>query len=541
MRRAKQIYRWWKRMTWRWPLRWQLMATYLPLIMIPLLLTGVVARGVTERGLTLLVTDSAQRHAEELAKRYAVYYQNNGSWTGVSDVMQVAPPLPDWLALLIALRAQSESGGSLTANTPFQDGQYPPALPGAGSSARVIDRFTHPFTPEQILITDTNGIVVATDGNSGLGQPIAPFVLKQGTPIVVNGTTVGTLVIGAALGVLNEEQRNLLDAINLALLASGALTAGLAVGLGFWLSGQITHPARQLMIGVQRLARGEWNEPLVVRSHNEFGDLTHAFNRMANEVTRQERLRRQMMADVAHDLRTPLSAMQLEVEALQAGMQTPDAAAVSLREEIDWLQRLIEDLRLLSLMDADQVRLQLTSTPLYDFLDGVCDFWQPMAAEQDRTLILEAVPTLPCVALDGGRMRQVLGNLLDNAMRHTHPGGHIIIRAYPESASTGQVLIEVSDNGEGIAAHDLPHVFDRFYRADRARAHESDRSGNSGLGLSIAQRLVELHHGTITVESVVGQGATFRVRIPQVIPVAPVLTMRKRSSTGGRQPITTPG
>lgn len=527
----KQIGRWWKRKTWHWPLRWQLMATYLPLILVPLLLTGVVARNVTERSLTLLVTDSARQRAQDLAKRYATYYKANGSWAGVSDVMHVKPPLPDWLALLIALRSQGEGSASPIAGSQYQTNQYASPPPSSNGPTWVIDRFAHAFAPEQILITDTKGIVVATDGNTGLGEQISSDVLNQGTPIVVNGTSVGTLVIGAALGLLNEQQRNLLNAINGTLLVSGALTAALAAALGFWLSGQITHPARQLMIGVQRLARGEWKDPLTVRSHNEFGDLTHAFNQMASEVTRQERLRRQMMADVAHDLRTPLSAMQLEVEALEAGMQTPDAAAVSLREEIEWLQRLVEDLRLLSLMDADQIHLQLAPTPLYDFLDGVCDFWQPMTTESERTLQLDAAPTLPCIPLDAGRMRQVLGNLLDNAIRHTRPGGHIVLRGQVDPAMPSQITIEVSDDGDGITPQDLPYVFDRFYRANRARTKASDRSGNSGLGLSIAQRLVELHNGTITVESMLGQGTTFRVRLPHAVSVAPVLTGRGRPAS----------
>jgi signal transduction histidine kinase len=238
-----------------------------------------------------------------------------------------------------------------------------------------------------------------------------------------------------------------------------------------------------------------------------------------------------MVADVAHDLRTPLSAMQLEVEALEAGMQTPDAAAASLHEEIEWLQRLIEDLRLLSLMDADQIQLQLAPTPLYDFLNGVCDFWQPMVTEKERALTLEAATTLPCVSLDAVRMRQVLGNLLDNAVRHTHPGGHVVIRGQVDPTAPTQIMIEVVDDGEGIAPSDLPHIFDRFYRADPARTRESDRRGNSGLGLSIAQRLVELHHGTITVESTIGQGTAFRVQLPHVISIAPALNGRGHSAT----------
>ncbi len=516
---------------WRWALRWQLMATYLPLILLPVLVVSIVGRSVAEQGLTLLVTQNAQQRAQRLAQGFADYYDKNGSWTGISDAMQVAPPIPGWLALTLGVRSaleSSDTSNKIMSVVQFlqSNGEPPPQSPGDGPGPTYLQiRFNRLFTPEQVLIVDQGGVVVATDGDRGLGERLTSEVISQGIPIIVKGQAVGTLVIGAALGILDEQQRGLLDAVNAALLASAGLSGLLTIILGLLLSWQITHPARQLMIGVQRLARGEWREPLIVASHNEFGDLTRAFNSMATEITRQEQLRRQMVADVAHDLRTPLSAMQLEVEALEAGLQTPEAAAISLREEIVWLQRLVEDLRLLSLMDADQVHLVVVPTPLFEFLDGIRDFWQPMADERERILTLEAAADLPPLMIDPGRLRQVISNLLDNALRHTRPGGHIVIRAWTElNARTGQVLIQVRDDGEGIAPEDMSRVFDRFYRADRARTFDRNAEGfahGSGLGLSIAQRLIELHGGTISVESTPGQGATFTISLPLSVSAAP--------------------
>ena len=507
---------------WHWRLRWQLMLTYVLLIIIPLALTGVIVRSVTENGLTVLITQSAQHRAEDMARRFAVYYQNTGSWSGVSDNLVTMTPLPNWLMLLLAMRAREYD-------------QIAPPLPDGGPQGEMIkfigNQIDH-FTPAQILLVDSNGIVIATDGPNGLGQRLLPAILRQGAPITVSGQQVGTLVIGEALGVLSQQQRDLLQTIATALWVSGTLAVALAILVGLLLSWQITHPARQLMIGVQRLASGQWTTPLPVHAHNEFGDLTHAFNAMAAELTHQEALRRQMVADVAHDLRTPLSAMQLEIEALEAGLQTPEDAALSLREEVDWLQRLVEDLRLLSLMDANQIRLQPKMMSLYDFLTRVYDFWQPMVAEQGRTLCFEASPELPSVSLDPGRMQQVFGNLIDNALRHTPAGGTITIVACRRSLPDSGVQIEVRDTGNGIAPTDLPHIFDRFYRADQSRPHEfrpeatiadqpqvaisANRIG-SGLGLSIAQRLVELHQGHISVSSTWGEGATFRVELPTAI------------------------
>jgi two-component system sensor histidine kinase BaeS len=225
-----------------------------------------------------------------------------------------------------------------------------------------------------------------------------------------------------------------------------------------------------------------------------------------------------MVADIAHDLRTPLAAMSLEIESIEAGFQTPAQATASLREEITCLQRLVEDLRLLSLIDADQVRLQLERTPLHTFLYTVLDFWQTMADESGRCLKAELPADLPVASIDAPRMRQVLGNLIDNAIRHTEPGGTITLGA---RASDGKIAIWVTDDGEGISPTDLPHVFDRFYRADPSRARGAGRdntgsggSSGSGLGLSISRRLVEMHGGAIGVRSTVGRGTIFTIELP---------------------------
>ncbi|MFN8419003.1 MAG: HAMP domain-containing sensor histidine kinase [Anaerolineae bacterium] len=327
----------------------------------------------------------------------------------------------------------------------------------------------------------------------------------------VNQMRVGTVVIDQAL----DQQRNqLLEVVNTALLLSGAISVALAVGIGWELSRRITRPVRDLMSGVRRLASGEWrtDEPsaeLPVRAGNEIGELTRAFNGMANEITHQQRMNKQMVADIAHDLRTPLSAMALEIEAIEAGYQTPLEAADSLREEINWLQRLVDELRLLSLIDADQIKPQLAPTELTSFVCGIYDFWQTVAADARRELTVNLPAELPTIDLDPGRMRQVLGNLIDNAIRHTPAGGKIELGV---STSGKEVTLWVKDNGEGIPPDELPRVFDRFYRADRSRQHQ--KLGGSGLGLSIAKRLVELHGGTIAVSSTPGKGTTFTVSLP---------------------------
>ena len=278
-------------------------------------------------------------------------------------------------------------------------------------------------SPEEMILTDAAGLILASTGGQGLGQQLGSDALAVSVPITVRGGVVGRLIAGTVLGTLNEAQRDLLHKVNSALLLSGLVSVGLASALGLWMSGQVSAPVRDLIAGARQLATGKWHGALAVRARNEFGELTHAFNHMASEVTRQQQLNRQMVADVAHDLRTPLSAMALEVEAIEAGFQTPEEATASLREELHWLQRMVDDLRTLSLMDADQLRLQVERVETRDFLAGVVDFWQTMADEDRRTLTLDVPDTLPALEMDPGRMRQVLGNLIDNAIRHTREGG----------------------------------------------------------------------------------------------------------------------
>ncbi len=528
-------------------LRWQLLISYFPVILLPVLMVGFVTRGAAEQGLTVMVSRGARQQADLLAQCFASYYEKHGSWSGLADVLKpqprrlfmLTPPSSDLSSIApftISVTRGSWFDFKMNCNSSpaQQDRLIMQMLPTPGQSSDVLSAaakfannrefnsiFFNPhegYSAGDTFVADLSGVVIASNNVKSIGQPLSPNALAQGAPIIVNGKQVGTLAMGAAFAVLEQQKRELLETVNFALLVSGGMAVLLALLLGWRLSWQIAHPVRELRAGVKRLSSGEWSNPLKVHSQNEFADLTNAFNAMASEVTRQQRLTRQMVADVAHDLRTPLSAMSLEIEAIEAGFQTPAEATTSLREEITWLQRLVDDLRLLSLMDADQIHLQTELTPLYPFLSGVLDFWQIMAAEEGRSLTLEAPENLPDVMIDPGRMRQVLGNLIDNAIRHTKPGGKIGLGAWIDAAG---VALWVSDNGEGISPADMPHVFDRFYRADRSRGRSKT---GSGLGLSISRRLVEMHGGTIGVNSTPGHGATFTIKI------SPVATEPKEKS-----------
>jgi signal transduction histidine kinase len=471
------------------------MIAFVPLILLPVFATLIVAQGVTEQGFKLIITQRAKRRAVELARQVGAFYRINGTWEGIGQSMIIPP----WL--------------------PFVRVEYPFLIPQEG---RIGGHFEGQIAvypsfnvSEHVLIIDPEGHILASNGGELIapGQRVQDVVIQQGVPIDVDGQTIGRLVMGEAIGLLNDQQQEVLLRINTVLIVSGVVAGSAAVLFAAYIGWQITRPAQELMIGVRRLSARQWNtdQPLRVISQNEFGELTRAFNEMAGEVTRQEALRRQMVADVAHDLRTPLMTMQLEVDAIETGRQTPAEAVLSLREEIDFLKRLVEDLRLLSLMDSHQVEMMVTPTPLYPFLVSLQDFFWVLADEQDCRLILDATSELPTLEIDQTRLRQVFANLIDNAIRHTPNGGQITLRG---RVVGNTVQLSVCDNGEGIAPEHIPHLFNRFYRADQARTHHRTGHSGSGLGLSIAQKLIELHKGHIRVESQLGKGSVFSVTLP---------------------------
>jgi two-component system, OmpR family, sensor histidine kinase BaeS len=276
----------------------------------------------------------------------------------------------------------------------------------------------------------------------------------------------------------------------IALAASAVLIVTVAITV--LVGRRLTRPLRALTA-----ALGEPNARVRVRGNDEIARLAAAFNDMAATRERMEKQRNDMVGDIAHELRTPLSNIRGWLEATQDGVSTVDAALVtSLLEEAGLLQHVIDDLQDLALADAGMLRLHRVPVDVPELL-----------ADMAAPVVVSASPLT--VHADPMRLRQMLGNLVANAVRHTPPDGTITVRAYPDGADG---VIEVTDTGAGIAPEDLPHVFDRFWRAEKSR---NRATGGSGLGLAIVRKLAEAHGGTVTAESTPGQGATFRLRLPR--------------------------
>jgi signal transduction histidine kinase len=491
-------------------LRAQVILSYLPVLIIPILVVGLITRSAAEYGLTVLVTNEATRRTNSLVGRFVNYYnQNNHSWTGVEAVFndpfvrnggpanQQNPPM-----------GQNRNGNPNNPNNPPPATALPPGFqPPLGAPLPA-----NP-SPDLIILVDPKGAVIAANSSEMTGQTLTLETVAKGLPIYSDNKIVGVLVIGASLGAVDPSQQALLDGVNRALIVSALLSAMVALLLGLWFSGRLVAPLAALMNGVRGLAADRWSPVPVRGGRGELSELTHAFNQMADDLTRQQNLRKQMIADIAHDLRTPLSVMTLEIEGIKAGLQTPEESAQSLQEEVIWLSRLVDDLHTLSLIDAGQFPIQMEPTDLTLFLESVYKQWRTVAEQENRRIALEMPPGLPIVNIDPPRMRQVLGNLIGNAIQHTPPDASIILRVEKEMPQGEHVQIRVIDNGQGIPPEALAHLFERFYRVDKSRKRNRKSASGSGLGLSIAHQLTALQGGLLSVESALGRGTTFTVEL----------------------------
>lgn len=295
---------------------------------------------------------------------------------------------------------------------------------------------------------------------------------------------------------------------------AAALVLALTVGASVLVGARLVRPLRALTGAAQRMRDGEDTAPVLVTADNEIGRLAATFNDMSAHRARLEAQRKAMVSDVAHELRTPLSNIRGWLEAAQDGVADPDPAFIaSLHEEAVQLQHIIDDLQDLAQADAGALRLRAEPVRIEELLGQVAAAHQARAETAGVTLMVPpAQPDRPVPALtaDPVRLRQAIGNLVSNAVRHTPSGGTVTLRAHGSEPGDA-VLVDVTDTGIGIPAADLAHVFDRFWRAEKSR---SRRTGGSGLGLAIVRKLAEAHGGTATAVSVPGEGSVFTLRLP---------------------------
>lgn len=363
-----------------------------------------------------------------------------------------------------------------------------------------------------VMLVDAGRQVVYGGSQHQPGELLSARVVNQGMPIEADGETVGWVVLdsfgGGRGGFPDSPEANFLDNLNRATALSASGAAIIALLLGILLARTISHPVSELKAATQRVAQGQLGYQVPVRSQDEIGQLATSFNQMSTDLAHSNELRRQMTADIAHDLRTPLSVMQGYAEALDEGklQGSPDIYG-AMHKQVKHLTRLVEDLRTLSLADAGQLPLWRQAVDPRDLLEHSVLVYMPQAEQRGVALHLDIPDGLPKVEVDPDRIGQVLGNLISNALHHTPLGEEIQLSA---ESTNHSLVLQVHDTGTGISPEDLPHVFDRFYQGDKSRSAD----GESGLGLAIARSIVEAHNGRIRAESSPGQGTTFIITLP---------------------------
>jgi signal transduction histidine kinase len=369
----------------------------------------------------------------------------------------------------------------------------------------------------RIILTDPAGTVVADSDGELLGQtyrpepPGRPLLLEGGIVGIRQGAVPGMLYISPDPSIVFPSPESLAQAIRRYLLWGALLAIGIAFLFTYFLSRRISAPVKTLAAAARELGQGDLSQRVTFKERDEIGELARAFNAMADEMEKTERLRRNMVVDTAHELRTPLTNIRGYLEAVQEGLKQPDADLIrSIDEEAATLARLVSDLQELSLAEAGELGLDFQPESVAALVGQAVAAAGAQATKKQVTVTSQVPRGLPRVNVDRQRIGQVLRNLLDNAIAHTPAGGSIIVAAEKPG---DRVKVSVSDTGEGIPPEDLPNIFERFYRVDRSRTRAT---GGSGLGLTIARRLVEAHGGTIEALSEPGKGSLFTFTLPVI-------------------------
>ncbi len=364
---------------------------------------------------------------------------------------------------------------------------------------------------QRIILTDADGIVVADSEATLLREVYAPDLTGRLLSSPWQAGTIGTIYVTPTSSPeidLNSLQI-VFNAIGRFFIWGGLVALVIGLLITFFLSRRILAPVKSLTLAAKRLGQGDFSQRVQSKDKSEVGELAQTFNAMASDLERAEQMKRNMVADVAHELRTPLSNIRGYLEAARDGVIKPDADTFrSLDEEVTLLSRLVDDLQELSLAEAGELKLVWQAENIGELIKQTVATVRVQAVVKGVSVSIDLPAKLPRVNIDFNRIGQVLNNLLDNALAHTTKGDVITIAARQQD---NQVEVSVADTGGGIPAEELPNIFERFYRVDKSRTRAT---GGSGLGLTIARYLIEAHGGKIEVQSEPGKGSRFTFTLP---------------------------
>ena len=448
----------------------KLILAFLGIGIISIAILFTTARSSTRPAFISFLSDQAEK---DLIGQLAIYHLKNGSWDGVERIFL------------------------------FRGDPKQPDFGPAPDRKKIL-----PFT-----LADETGNVIISNERYEAGDRVPESALAVGVPITEDGKTIGVLL---PIRVPFEEQPReveFIESTNRTLLYGALMAAIIVFLLGIFLSRTLTRPIRELTQATHAVSEGNLLQQVPIRSHDELGELAQAFNKMSSELLRSVNARKQMTADIAHELRTPLSLILGHAEAVHDGVLPPTRENFEIiREEAMRLEHLVDDLRLLSLADAGELSISLQTVEPQRLIDEAASLYKYQTQRNNIALALDIDSPLPMIEVDPGRMTQVLTNILDNALRHTPEGGTIILSAH---LVDDQIELALQDSGPGLNKEDLDRIFDRFYRTDASRQRDGAVPGGSGLGLAIARSIVQAHGGQLSAESEQGHGLKVIITLPK--------------------------
>lgn len=378
----------------------------------------------------------------------------------------------------------------------------PMGPPGGAPKPRAGNRMGDPLS--HFVLTDPDGIIV----NAGSleryvkGEPVSAEELTSSHPVEVDGEIIARVVLTEESYRGTARDALYIDRMYRVLYIAALLSIIAAVVIAVAASRYYLRPLSELTLAIQKMGGGQLQQRVAVRSNDEVGTLVSQFNRMSEDLARSEQTRKNMTAEIAHDLKNPLTIISGYLESLRDGVLFPTPQRLDiLYNETQTLQRMVDDLRTLSLADAGKLDLKCVPTPPHVLLERALEAHR-VNAEQKKVALETQIDATAPVNVDPQRIAQVIDNLVGNALRHTPEGGKIALAA---KQNNNQVTFKVQDSGSGISPALLPHIFERFYHADAA---------GTGLGLAIVKSIVEAHGGQISVESQPGAGTTFSICLP---------------------------
>jgi signal transduction histidine kinase len=406
-----------------------------------------------------------EKDQESITKHFTQYYTQHGSWEGVSSTLA---------SLYTTLK--------VTEGDPI-----------------------HP----SFSLADNQEVVIISGGYYNVGDQLLQNDKKDSQVITIDGKVAGYLILRRPMPRPFPGPNGFIERVNTSLVLSGLAALAFSLLLGIVISRIFTRPIRELTEAARKVANGNLNQHVEVRSNDELGELSVVFNDMTAKLSQLIESRKRMTADIAHELRTPISVILGHAEGIHDGVLDASPETIEIiRHESIRLEKLVNDLRVLALSDAGDLKLSPQPSSPIHLMQTVQNIFKYKAQSKEIKLVLDHPARLPDVMIDTDRMVQVFSNLVENALRVTPRGGSIRLAA---SERDHQVDMVVSDTGPGLPDGESELIFDRLYRTDQSRQRDQ---GGSGLGLAIARTLVEQQGGKIWAESIPGSGASIHILLP---------------------------